>query len=436
MSVDEISPDLNIQGDNLIDFTEPKTTERSEVGTGDLGNSLSTYRADETNRRMARFDRRAMSARILTAEHLQTTGKRLVSLTEAVDLQTGEITTLDREEARKLLPPRPARCSWPIGQVVTLHGSSESRAHYSGTERCGSISACPVCAPVIRAERAREIACAVTAHQKNGGSLVFVTLTIRHKQEHPLKDSIDAVLRGWQSTIRGTSWDKFKERHQISGYIRSLEITRSSQGAGWHPHLHAIFFMESLPTQDSLAEFEDFLFDRWSRTISRFKEDFTPVREHGIDCQLVDQKGAVLASYVSKLQEEKTSAWGVEAEMTRGDLKNGRKSSLIPFQLLDTGQTNLWIEYVHATKGRRIITWSKGLKERYEVEERDDEEILDDAEKSPLAWVTSRYAYESTRKESPVLLAVALDAVETENWPLLQQLLPGQRSPGHSTLHE
>lgn len=429
MSVDETSPEINICTATLTDFTEPKPTERSEVGAGDLGNTRIEFPPPPVDHRLARFARRAESSRIITARHLQTVGERLISPVESVNLETGEIRPVAREEARTLLPPRVARCSWALGQLVTLHGSAETPAHYSGTERCGSISACPVCAPVIRNERAREISQAVNGHQKAGGALVFVTLTIRHQQQHPLAHTLDTVISGWQKLLRGAPWQRFTQRHGIDGFVRSVEITRGANG--WHPHIHAMFFLEKAPNQAELAEFEDTIFTRWKNLVTKENDDFMPDQKHGIDCQLVDGTGTVLAAYLSKLQEEKTSSWGVAAELTRGDLKEAREHSMVPFELIDAGRTDLWVEYVEATKGRRIITWSKGLKARYEVEEREDEEILDDAEKSPLAWTTARQAYETTRREAPTMLAVALGAVETEDWALLQQLLPGQRAPGH-----
>ena len=398
---------------------------------GPLGNTRIEFpppTPSTQDKRLARFVRRAASSQMLIAEHLEVTREKLISPTESVNLDTGEIQRVEREQARLLLPARVARCSWALGQLITLHGGAESTAHYSGTERCGSISACPVCAPVIRSERAQEISQAVTAHQESGGSLVFVTLTIRHKAKHLLAETLDTVITSWQKLLRGKPWLKFKSRHQIGGFIRSIEITRGKYG--WHPHIHAIFFLEAEPSPHALAEFESSIFTRWSGLVTKDNGDFAPTPESGIDCQLVDDSGTVVAAYLSKLQEEKsTTKWGVGAEMTRGDLKDGRETSLIPFQLLDQGDSKHWIEYVRATKGRRIITWSKGLKDRYSVEERDDEEILDDAEKSDLAWTTTRNVYEETRTSAPSLLAVALGAVETENWELLYQLLPGHRPP-------
>lgn len=427
MSVTEVEPPRDIKKRPLRELEEPKVIPRSEDDAGSLGNTRTEFPLQGDDRRLARFARRAESSRILIANHLQKTGERLISPVESVNLSTGELRKIDREEARTLLPPRVARCSWALGQLVTLHGSKEAPAHYSGTERCGSISACPVCAPVIRNERAREISHAVTAHQKTGGALVFVTLTIRHQKKHQLAHTLDTVISGWQKLLRGRAWQQFTQRHEIDGFVRSVEITRGPNG--WHPHIHSIFFLEKAPSLEELAEFEETIFDRWKKLVTKDDDDFMPDQKHGIDCQLVDGDGAVLASYLSKLQEEKTVSWGVAAELTRGDLKQARESSMVPFELIDAGRRDLWIEYVQATKGRRIITWSKGLKARYEVEEREDEQILDDAEKSPLAWVTTRLMYETTRKEAPVMLAVALTAVETENWELLHQLLPGSRPP-------
>ena len=54
-------------------------------------------------------------------------------------------------------PPRPARCRWRVSEEVNLHHTEGSPAHWSGLERCGSVSACPVCSAVVRGRRAIEI---------------------------------------------------------------------------------------------------------------------------------------------------------------------------------------------------------------------------------------------------------------------------------------
>lgn len=408
---------------------EAKQERQQPAPQGALGNTRVEFpRLDE--RRLMRFERRAKSARIVTAEHLQSTGERLISPFEAVNITTGELRKVSKEEARTLLPPRIARCSWALGSAVTLHGSSETPAHYSGTERCGSVSACPVCAPVIRNTRAQEITQAVEKHQAQGGHLLFVTLTIRHTQKHSLEESISAVLGSWQSLLRGRAWGTFKEEHQISGYLRSLEITRGE--SGWHPHIHALFFLEKSLSPAEIATFEKTMFSRWSALASKKNGDFAPTPEHGIDCQQVDRSGKVLAKYLAKIQEEKRVSWGVGPEMTRGDLKDARKKSRTPFELIEDGEAQLWLEYVRATKGRRILTWSLGLKDRFEIEEKDDNQIIEETEESPLTWEVSRSTYENARKNYPLILAYALDAVEAENLDLLAELLPGTAPPPDS----
>ena len=336
-------------------------------------------------------------------------------------------------ESGHLEPVRPARCSWTIGQSVGIMHDGTRPAGYTGIERCGSLWACPHCGAVIRAGRAAEIEHAANEHQKTGGDLLFFTGTVRHHKGDSLDVSLDAALEAWRRSIRGTAWQKKKKRYGISGYIRATEITYGDNG--WHPHVHVMLFLDEKISEEELGEFRAWLFDRWAECVER--SGGKRPTANGLDLQRVDGKGRVLARYLSKIQDEK-KAWSVGAEMARGDLKQGRgKSSLTPFDLLDSDSDipreergRLWREYYAATKGRRAFSWSRGLKARYAVDEREDDDILDEAESTTPVWRTSARSYRAARHAAPadLLLALALEHAETEDWPALATILPPDES--------
>lgn len=326
-------------------------------------------------------------------------------------------------------PVRVASCGTPIGDVVSIHDCKDSTvpAGFGNVEHCNSIWACPCCGAVIRSERAKEIQQAVAAHQKTGGQLLFFTGTLRHHAGDSLNETLDAILKAWSKLIQNTPWKKKKERFGINGYIRSVEITYSEKN-GWHPHVHVLLFLDEEMTDLDFEFFKGWLFDRWAMMIERHGCG-VPTKQ-GLNLQKVDKKGEVLGKYLAKFQEEKS--WRVGSEMARSDVKHGRSTgSINPFELLseDCGLTEkkrqgLWIEYYKATKGRRALTWSRGLKKRFDIGELNDEEIIDELEKCIPVWHTSAKYYRRLLQHSPEELAQALDYAETENWEALEQILP------------
>lgn len=318
-------------------------------------------------------------------------------------------TTAD--DAGWVRPPRLARCRWRVSGSVGVHGNPGGNAHFSGTERCGSIWGCPVCSAVIRAGRSAEITEAVRKHRDNGGTLVFLTLTLRHTETDALNLTLNAALQGWSKLISGTAWTRRKERLGITGYVRATEITRGANG--WHPHLHALLFLEGEPSAAQLLEFRDWVSSRWAQKVTALGAK-TPSDEHGVDLRRVED-GEALAAYLSKIQEKKMGA-----ELARSDLKNGRQGSINPLDLLDEPSTDrlarsLWIEYVTATKGRRAITWSQGLRDRLHLaEERTDEELLDETQTAEQLATIDAETWDG-KKNDPGWIALVLETAERED---------------------
>lgn len=160
-----------------------------------------------------------------------------------------------------LRPVRPARCAWSLGQSVgIMHDGGSRPAGFSGVERCGSIWSCPHCSAVIRAGRAVEIEQAVKYHQETvGGSVLFFTGTLRHHQGDKLEVTMDAILEGWRRLTAGRPWKRIKEKYQVSGYIRSIEVTLGRHS--WHPHAHVLMFLDSDISPDQLEELRPVLYE-------------------------------------------------------------------------------------------------------------------------------------------------------------------------------
>ena len=363
--------------------------------------------------RRQRFDRRNVSAGWLIEDARQVAGAK---------------------DGQWVRPARPARCGWALGGAVGVHGSSVQPAHYSGTERCASIWACPVCAAIVRAERAREISAAVEKWQKRGGVVVFVTLTMRHKASDGLNVTLDAALQGWRYLLQGSPWKKQRARLGIAGYVRAVEVTWGAVN-GWHPHVHALLFLENEPTSGDLIQLEHWLYERWSRGVVKYGGGL-PSRLRGVDLRMADKDGKVLAQYLAKVQDEKKDrpSYDVGSELARSDWKTsrggGNELRYMPFEFLDAPEgvpaSALWAEYVAATHGRRAITWSRGLRELVELDpEKSDEDVIEDAEQSDLVFTIEADRWREVKRE-PRLMAAILEAVELDRPDAAEHLVTGR----------
>lgn len=352
---------------------------------------------------------------------------------EAVGLPPVADVTAESEDWVR--PPRPARCRWRCAADVTVHGGGDQGAHFSGTERCGSIWACPVCAAVIRAQRAEDIQRTVEAWQEDGGSVVFVTLTMRHTKSDPLAVTLNAAAEGFRRLLSSASYRRdFAPTMGIEGYVRSVEVTLGSNG--WHPHVHALFFVRDPLSKAQVNQWTSEMFSRWAEVVTRLGAKM-PSKERGVDVRVADTHGKVIAEYLSKLQEAK-----IGSEVARFDFKTGKGGNLMPFELLDPSTREddwddhaaqqLWWEWYTATKGRRAITFSRSMlawlkakdAELAEDIEMSDDQIIEDAEQATPVFKVDGKDWDR-HKNSPARLTGALDAVEAGDLGEAMDLLNG-----------
>lgn len=297
-----------------------------------------------------------------------------------------------------------------------VHAGEGHTAHYSGLERCASVWACPVCAAVIRSHRADEIGRAWQANVETGGSGLFVTLTLRHQDGDDLAAMLDHLLgawrkvqtwRAWRGSKTGPGW---RDRLDVRGIIRATEVTHGRNG--WHPHSHLLVVTGHEPSETEREAFRAWLSAAWQKAVTAAGGRL-PSDERGVDVRLVTSEG--VTSYLTKMQDEKST--GVARELARGDLKHGRGSSRLPFELLDgmrAADRGLWLEYVRATHGRRAFSWTRGLRELLlpDEEEASDEEVIEDSDAAPQVVTIDGEAWDQRFRDDPARMARVLELAD------------------------
>lgn len=328
-------------------------------------------------------------------------------------------------------PPVPSKCRWRIADEVTIHhdGDSDKPAHFSGLQRCASISACPVCSSVIRAGRAEEIETMAKAHMAQGGHLAMLTLTLRHSKDNPYELTLGTVNKAWGKVSSGKSWINFTQKWGIEHWIRATETTYGVVN-GWHPHLHILLFLKSPLKKKDIPDWKTYLYDRWSNFVVKLGCQL-PTKLRGVDIRPVEKDGKLLAQYLAKAQdmgsdspakrEQKKQPNKVKIgnEMARADFKDGRAGNITPFQLLDSNgdrSRDLFLEYYFASKGKRIFGWSKDVRKTYLAEPtKTDEQILNEAEKSKYFASIPGDVYDREYRDDPDKATSALEAVEARS---------------------
>ena len=353
----------------------------SEPGTVGFGPSLGIY---------AKSPSTIDSERVFSS--LGGGAKSLVSPT--FDSETGEVSpgrnaALARMErfalqavARSLLPrSRTAGClRYPFrrsGEVDVWFSPKHQSAAYGGLVTCASVWACPVCAAKITERRRVEIQTAVAAWEARGGSVVLLTLTHGHTQGDCLADLLVAEQRALDRFFGCRQGrDLMAALHRV-GHVRAWEVTHGRTrevNNGWHPHFHILLFLEH--SHPDLLSAEDSAFRVWLNAC-RLAGLPLPSRRHGVTLQ----DGARAAAYVVKLGHEDARGWGLDLEMTKGHVKRA-KDGETPFDFLraclagDDPQARAFFrEFAAVFKGKRQLVWSRGLRERFNLVDRTDEDL-------------------------------------------------------------
>ena len=344
------------------------------------------------------------------------------------------------------------------GVAVRVHGTGAgSCAGFGGLEACGSPWSCPVCSAKIAAHRAAEVEEVVRAHQARGGTLAFVTLTMRHNAGQSLMDLWDALSVAWNKATSGRGWQDeqrvhgtYLDRVIASGkrkgqvvrearipVVRIVEVTHGA--SGWHVHVHALLFLppvvcagraDSRRLQRQVAtDLGRGMFTRWRAALVRAGLD-APLRDHGgLDAHPVYGDAAGFADYFTKHQYDGPRA--VALEMARGDLKQARRGNRTPFAILrdvytsgDVEDLALWHTWEQASHGRRQVAGLPAVRRFLGLDdvEVDDQTIAEQEHGGEtLAWIT-RDAWYAVVVRTRGLQARILSAAEQGDLPLFRLL--------------
>ena len=318
-----------------------------------------------------------------------------------VDPETGEILGLDPMGTRvqRFILQSVARSFFPksrLDKCLRLRSSSQDievwksvehkTTHFKGLQTCGSVWRCPVCSAKIAERRRAEILHAKQAHKLLGGCVNLLTLTCPHRQQDDLAELLEKQAKAINGFFNDRPVKALLLQMGTIGKIKALEVThgrKSAHNNGWHPHYHLLMFQGAGDVSmafdaQQMTDFQVRLYLRWANACKRAGLG-EPSYAHGL--KLDD--GSKAANYVSK--------WGLEDEMTKGHTKKALHGET-PFDFLraylvdaeDKQAAALFIEFARTFEGKRQLTWSKGLKARYSVQEKSDEVLSGEADDKAL----------------------------------------------------
>lgn len=297
-------------------------------------------------------------------------------------------------------------------------------ASYAGLQTCGSVWACPICAAKVAERRRVELQAAMATHKARSGAVTLLTLTTPHQKTDKLSELLfmqaKALARFWAD--RGVK-AVLKDMGTV-GHVRALEVThgrRSPSNNGWHPHYHCLMFGGSgvdLSRFDGpqLTDWRVKLYLRWAACCLKSGLG-EPSYQHGL--RLDD--GNKAGNYAAK--------WGLEDEMTKGHTKKALHGET-PFDFLrayfadgaDRQAAALFKEFAETFKGKRQLSWSRGLKSMFSIEEATDEELATRVEETAL--LLGLLTVDQWRDVLKVdARATVLEIAARSGWPEVQRYL-------------
>jgi hypothetical protein len=260
-----------------------------------------------------------------------------------------------------------------------------SSARFTGVVTCGSVWTCPVCSARVAERRREELERGMLAHVGTGGHVYLMTLTFPHERDLPLGEEERLFSKALQKFKNSKGYKRVSRLYGRTGSVRSLEITWGPEH-GWHVHTHDLLF--AIPGLELDAGAVDELRGAWIAALLKVglgdSSKLTWMWKHALDLR----GGQAAADYVTKFGHD--AKWGITAEVTRSHAKIGLRQMaghvghVTPFQILawagtgDAEAVQLFREFADVFKHKRMLSWSRGLKAKLGLDERDDAELAGD----------------------------------------------------------
>lgn len=252
---------------------------------------------------------------------------------------------------------------------------------YAGLASCGSVWACPVCNSRIQAVRRLEVGTALSWGLDTGGA-AFGAYTLRHHAGSPLDGTWRGLTKCWQAVARDKTVRTLRSSLGLVGTIRAAEVTHGENG--WHPHLHPVHLFDRPVSDDAVAALHSAQFAAWSRAAIRYGFQVPSMQAQDLHRVTGAQAHQELGDYFVKASYTPTRE-AVGWEMTSTQTKSrSRGHGRTPWQLLaavyqdgDADALDLWHQWEADSKGKRALTWSRGLRKLIGFDqEASDEEIV------------------------------------------------------------
>jgi hypothetical protein len=294
-------------------------------------------------------------------------------------------------------------CMWTVQDRTRsprlVYNAAQDRNTLHDVQTCKHRS-CPWCVHDRARRDMLELTVAVAAAEREGLATFMVTLTMRHHEREPLAALLNDMLKAKAWVFSGRWFRAWRDAWGVVGHVRYTEITDGENG--WHPHFHLVFFARPDLADSELEALEGQLTDRWLTALERRGRAglsgiaVNVARGHSETARYLAKQG--------KLPERKTKP-GIEFEAAYAPSKKARAdASFAPLELLavaaglgdvkryagvftEDDETaaieragRRWLEYFLAIKGRQIVAWSDGLKERWAVDAETDILELKDTE--------------------------------------------------------
>lgn len=320
-------------------------------------------------------------------------------------------------------------CGTGTGTLRTYEDEDGAHASIAAKHSCHSAWACPVCSPKLEAARNKALAPQVRGLIEQGYTAYLTTLTVRHFRGDELPFLLDALGAAWKLVTSGKAWKNWRTTRSGLNveYLRGVDMTWSVRN-GFHPHLHIALYLPPDHPGDN-----EWLIQRWMKALRSL--GFEAERE----AQDISMFSALSTEDAIAIVEKITAYALATAKMLSAEalgmaVKRARHDgSFSPFEILAKAESgdryflHLWRQYVAATKGRRQVTTSRGLKLKPDAElalDADNVAVLGDkarqeVEGSPLFGELIEAATIKDRDERRCAVALVLHQLQAEDWRIL-----------------
>lgn len=264
--------------------------------------------------------------------------------------------------------------------VPVMYSERYKNSFFSNLMICGSVWTCPVCGSKISHRRAQEIKLALSGWP---GGLFMTTFTMQHNKNDRLVGLLDLLSEAYRSVKSGREFQEMKSSFGIIGSITATEIKYGS--AGWHPHKHTLWLCDKKIQEKELIEINKIIEKSYLSSLY----DLGGSALSGI---------AVKSNHVETGASEYISKWDISSELTQENKKNG--GGMSPFDLVSADSremNNLFCEYVHATKRKNKLVWSRGLKNFLRVNEKSDMQIASEEQADTASYILALISAEGWR---------------------------------------